>query len=124
MAHCEGTRSMTTGVRSRFSRLTEQIAHERGGNHASRIARTICRHTDGGIAFLGLMTGGEAALFFDPRYQRVYVAPVSPIGVHVSAAHIHDAVITNPVDGIAHADAALAFINPMYRPHSPEFVEK
>lgn len=102
--------------------LVETIARERGGGHPDRIARTICRHADGGIALVGLVADATEAIFFDPRYRRIYTVPVSPVGVHAAAARIIGRSVDDPREWLVDPAEEFAWIHPAFRASFPECV--
>lgn len=95
--------------------LFDTFAEHHDGMHISAITSHTLRHVDGGIALLGVGSGGKSVVCHDPTLATIYHIPVSPIGLHVCRAEVHSRHVPHPEPWVeAHRDGVV-WTHPDYR---------
>lgn len=104
--------------RSIIRNLAAAIGKQRGGAHADRIARRICRHTDGGLVLIGLGSAGECAYVYDPLMLTIYSIAVSPTAVHPTRVTSECENTNTPGPWIAANAEELSWLHPRFQPRA------
>ncbi len=98
-----------------FQAVYDRLAAIEGGAHPDLAARSILRHTAGGIQLLGIATEGARAICYDPHLHQVYAVDVSPIGVHLADRELWETNVDDPTDWAAQHAGRFAWRHPRVR---------
>lgn len=98
-----------------FEELVAILQRERGGVHASVMAKWLFVHAREGRVLVAVLAGGERAVFYSPNARVLVAVPFDEHGVdRDSATRLLDD-LHEPASWVAAQKGTLAWVHPRYR---------
>lgn len=98
-----------------YAELTGALQQLRGGVHARDMAAAVFRHATGSTALVGLLAGGERAVFYESNARTLVAVPLDEHGLDHAAVERLWNRLSDPTAWVDARGGDLAWVHPRYR---------